>query len=1328
MVTGKVKATFQQDGFSLVSSPITAVAIYDPIQFPRSTPDHTKASLEKSASVKPNPHVITASKDAITVWFANSASGEHRTLSHEALDGSVVSLVVYPGNGKADCPALVVATLKEGKVMVYDMDGKRRAREFDSGHAKAVSCAALYIPKEQAENEDGSWNPLLLTASADVIVCDLFTGQRSSRRLDGHDNLVTCMAVYNPEDVDATPLVLTGSIDKCILIWDLKTGEKLQVLQFEHSIWCLSIYAPREAKVKGIAPLIVSSGKHGAQVWDLATGSLLRSLPAASAAGKGKTDPALSLAVFPYSFEPASLPVIITASSHQSESTLWNLNSKVSLLHSLEKAHSKEVNKVTSFALSMGAEEEPRPVAITISNDATAVIWDLETGIKDVVLQGGHSGPITQVVVHPGRASEIPRIITAGLGVEEDKNKVVLTVWNMETGKVEHALKGHSKEVTCLVAVSPKMQIVSGSQDGHVAVWDISTGTVSKVLIGYPAFGAIAQPAVGAGTAALKSAESAAKSVFGFTSKSTAKGAGGKKGGASAEAAMTTQQKKLDLPPITAMALYSEGKEPRDTHFLLVAFKTNTIALWSVNDAQELKTFTHGTAITSLLALNAKYFSFPVVVATGGNSVVAWNVTSGAQLMTYSGHSDVVTASAVYLPVDTRALAVLVTASKDKSAILWDLRSGAKLRVLNHTAPINSVTVTTSGTCDGDFLVTTTTTGKNSTASVWLEYAMDLPPLSESVYSLFVTDSETRVNGTYNWDRIRNVASISKTFWVENGHLFTSVFTLKNRDKMMMVSFYKAFASALPGVIDRLPLVNGVSVLEHALEERIPVHQIILDAWSIALQQPCETFVRQVFHPCVGLDKNGLLLLAKYFPGLFIEFICKVEMVKSHALVHDKCSSYVISNSWIVEGMKPEVSSNMWSQAGYYSDTTNTSAQTVTAYMIPIIGVADISMLKAFVDTSTSLDDLSVFESHVGIAAFDYAWETFGRTVHLWTLFRYAVYLALFTTSLVTFDRLETSGDAGQRGVAWAMQGLVLLFTASYVFDEFAQFHDSHMRAQLAKFKARSKNALGAGMQSLQSLQNIFTAGNTTTAGADSSTGNTAGAKPAAAVESAKVRERRAKRGSLIENIPSGPLIEDVSSSSARASAHPGGREKMSKRGSALELTPSTSTSTTRNLTPPPPPTTRSSPSGDLPPPPPPAPGAAAESTAAGTASAGKKELTFNFDADGAAAADGTLQHILSGVFKTTLKVDRKVLLRRFRNSRFMGLLNHLSEFWNLLDMLVIVLVFAGTILRCAHQGETNRSRCVLAVASVFAWFKLLYFMRPFKSSGLLGKFPLILN
>ncbi len=75
-----------------------------------------------------------------------------------------------------------------------------------------------------------------------------------------------------------------------------------------------------------------------------------------------------------------------------------------------------------------------------------------------------------------------------------------------------------------------------------------------------------------------------------------------------------------------------------------------------------------------------------------------------------------------------------------------------------------------------------------------------------------------------------------------------------------------------------------------------------------------------------------------------------------------------------------------------------------------------------------------------------------------------------------------------------------------------------------------------------------------------------------------------------------------------------------------------------------------------------------------------------------------------------------------------MGLLSHLSEFWNLLDMLVIVLVFAGTILRCAYQGETNRSRCVLAVASVFAWFKLLYFMRPFKSSGLLGKFLLILR
>ena len=67
-------------------------------------------------------------------------------------------------------------------------------------------------------------------------------------------------------------------------------------------------------------------------------------------------------------------------------------------------------------------------------------------------------------------------------------------------------------------------------------------------------------------------------------------------------------------------------------------------------------------------------------------------------------------------------------------------------------------------------------------------------------------------------------------------------------------------------------------------------------------------------------------------------------------------------------------------------------------------------------------------------------------------------------------------------------------------------------------------------------------------------------------------------------------------------------------------------------------------------------------------------------------------------------------------------ILRHFSDFWNILDLAVIVIVLLGTLLRCIYARETDSSRSVLALGCVVVWFKLLYFMRPFKGSGPLGK------
>jgi hypothetical protein len=68
-------------------------------------------------------------------------------------------------------------------------------------------------------------------------------------------------------------------------------------------------------------------------------------------------------------------------------------------------------------------------------------------------------------------------------------------------------------------------------------------------------------------------------------------------------------------------------------------------------------------------------------------------------------------------------------------------------------------------------------------------------------------------------------------------------------------------------------------------------------------------------------------------------------------------------------------------------------------------------------------------------------------------------------------------------------------------------------------------------------------------------------------------------------------------------------------------------------------------------------------------------------------------------------------------------LYNHFrNDIWNFNDLMIVLLVSSGTILRLIFVDDTNKSRCCLAAASICVYFKILYFMRPFAVSGPLGK------
>ena len=63
-----------------------------------------------------------------------------------------------------------------------------------------------------------------------------------------------------------------------------------------------------------------------------------------------------------------------------------------------------------------------------------------------------------------------------GQHIVSGSNDGTVAVWDLQSGARLHELTGHQDEVTSVALSGDGQHIVSGSNDGTVAVWDLQTG------------------------------------------------------------------------------------------------------------------------------------------------------------------------------------------------------------------------------------------------------------------------------------------------------------------------------------------------------------------------------------------------------------------------------------------------------------------------------------------------------------------------------------------------------------------------------------------------------------------------------------------------------------------------------------------------------------------------------------------------------------------------------------------------------------------------------------------------------------------------------------
>jgi len=330
-----------------------------------------------------------------------------------------------------------------------------------------------------------------------------------------------------------------------------------------------------------------------------------------------------------------------------------------------------------------------KPVTDPGWHNPDRAFFDVTTGIRNVLTSllikkltllrslTGHRSDVLSVAISPD-----------GLTLVSGSRDKTIKVWNLNTGKEERLFLSHAVAVLS-VAISPDGQtLVSGGWDGEIGVWNLSTGEKVRVLTGHSgkvwsvAISSDGQTLVSVGEGDDKTIEE--RNLTGYT---------------------------RDGEVVGMMTTTPDGYT-RNSWMRISEFRIYTIKVWNLATGKEERTLTGHTSPIWSVAISP---NGQTLVSGSGhgkyglfedpdNTIKVWNLATGKEERTLTGHTDRVQSVAISPNGQT-----LVSGSHDNTIKVWNLATGKEERTLTgHTNNVNSVAISP----DGQILVSASSDGR----------------------------------------------------------------------------------------------------------------------------------------------------------------------------------------------------------------------------------------------------------------------------------------------------------------------------------------------------------------------------------------------------------------------------------------------------------------------------------------------------------------------------------------------------------------------------------------------------------------------------------------
>jgi len=285
------------------------------------------------------------------------------------------------------------------------------------------------------------------TATADAPALIRFVSKPPSQTwrcvhtLQGHSNWVNSVTISRDGQI-----LVSGSRDKTISIWQLDTGKKLRTLTGHTSfVYSVAISPDGQTLASGSEDTTI-------KLWQMSTGRQLRTL---GGRFSGHSHWVNSVAISPDG-------QTLVSSSTDNTIKLWRLGTGREL-HTLT-GHS---GSVRSVAISPDGQ-----TLVSGSDDTTIKLWQMDTG-KLLHTLIGHSNRVRSVAISPD-----------GLTLISSSDDKTIKLWHLKAGTLISTLTGHSTWPTS-VAISPNGQTLVSSEHKTIKIWQLNTGREIGSLTGH---------------------------------------------------------------------------------------------------------------------------------------------------------------------------------------------------------------------------------------------------------------------------------------------------------------------------------------------------------------------------------------------------------------------------------------------------------------------------------------------------------------------------------------------------------------------------------------------------------------------------------------------------------------------------------------------------------------------------------------------------------------------------------------------------------------------------------------------------------------------------